>query len=399
VVGKIRSVFLFLKRNLLWILAKLLKSFGIDSKRFGPPSGYYWSLEELFQSGIDSSKVIFKNQIDALTIGKPFNFEYLQGKTEPKEHTFEISELRLNKLENGRFHLNPHAVISSNDKLIFSESCCYGMKPEEHWIFNQIRLSKCTKLQGQAFMLGGRANYWHLLSEELPALYRLQKNGITLNKFQHLIIHKSRYEFQDQIYDLFDVPKSKFIELSIFPHLQADQLFCFSPIYQPDIEALTWVRDHMLSFVKNKALADRRLFIDRESSSSKRIVNQKELMEILAKYDFEIFKPEEHSVLEQIITFRNSNFIIGAHGAALANLMFCKPQTNVIEIRSRFHTGSFTAPYVYMWYKELNNLSYSVLPSNIIESKSLKGRSQMDSDFIIDIQQLEYLINFHLSSE
>jgi hypothetical protein len=399
VAGKIRSVFLFLKRNLLWILAKLLKSFGIDSKRFGPPTGYYLSLQEFYQSGVDGSKVIFNNEIDALTIGKPYNFEYLKGKAEGKEHTFESSELRLNKLQNGRFHLNPHAVISSNDKLIFSESCCYGMKPEEHWIFNQIRLSKCTKLQGQAFMLGGRANYWHLLSEELPALYRLQKNGFTINEFQHLIIHQSRHEFQDQIYDLFDVPKSKFIELSMFPHLQADQLFCFSPIYQPDIEALTWVRDHMLSFVKNKELADRRLFIDRESSSSKRIVNQKELMEILAKYDFEIFKPEDHSVLEQIITFRNSNFIIGAHGAALANLMFCKPQTNVIEIRSIFHSGSFSAPYVYMWYKELNNLRYSVMPSNIIESKSLKGRSQMDSDFIIDIQQLERLIRFHLSSE
>ena len=377
----------------------MLKSFGIDSKRFGPPSGYYWSLEEFYKSGIDSSKVIFKNQIDALTIGKPYNFEYLQGKTETEEHIFESSELQLNRLENGRFHLNPHAVISSNDRLIFSESCCYGMNPEEHWIFNQIRLSKCTKLLGQAFMLGGRANYWHLLSEELPALYRLKKNGITLNDFQHLIIHQSRYEFQDQIYDLFDIPKSKFIELSRCPHLQADQLFCFSPIYQPDIEALTWVRDHMVSFVKNKALTDRRLFIDRESSSSKRIVNQKELMEVLIKYDFEIFKPEDHSVLEQISTFRNSDFIIGAHGAALANLMFCKPQTNVIEIRSRFHTGSFSAPYVYMWYKELNNLRYSVMPSDIKESKSLRGRSQMDSDFIINVQQLERLIQFHISSE
>ena len=377
----------------------MLKSFGIDSKRFGPPSGYYLSLEEFYQSGVDSSKVIFKNQIDALTIGKPYNFEYLQGKTETEEHIFESSELRLNRLENGRFHLTPHAVISSNDRLIFSESCCYGMNPEEHWIFNQIRLSKCTKLQGQAFMLGGRANYWHLLSEELPALYRLQKNGITISDFQHLIIHLNRYKFQNQIYELFDVPKSKFIELSRFPHLQADQLFCFSPIYQPDIEALTWVRDHMLSFVKNKVLADRRLFIDRESSRSKRIVNQQELMEILAKYDFEIFKPEDHSVLEQIAIFRNSYFIIGAHGAALANLMFCKPQTNVIEIRSKFHNGSFSAPYVYMWYKELNDLKYSVLPCNIKESKSLKGRSQMDSDFMVDIQQLELLIQLHLSSE
>ena len=44
-------------------------------------------------------------------------------------------------------------------------------------------------------MLGGRANYWHLLSEELPALYRLKKWN-NLNDFQHLIIHQSRYEFK-----------------------------------------------------------------------------------------------------------------------------------------------------------------------------------------------------------
>ena len=392
------SVFRFLKRNLLWILANLLKFLGIDSKRFGPPSGYYWSLEDFYKSGIDRSRAIFKNQIGAITIGKPHNFEFLQGKTETEEHIFESSELRLNKLENGRFHLNPHAVISSNDKLIFSESCCYGMNPHKHWIFHQLSLSKCTKLEGKAFMLGGKANYWHLLSEELPALYRLKKNGININEFNHLIIHQTKYKFQNQIYDLFDVPKSKFIELSSFPHLLAEQLYFFSASYQPDMEALTWVRDRMLSFVKCKSLTNRRLFIDRQSSSSKRIINQKELMEILAKYDFDIFKPEDHSVLEQIATFRISNFIIGAHGAALANLMFCKPKTNVIEIRSKFHNGSFSAPYVYMWYKELNDLKYSVVPSNIKESKSLKGRSQMDSDFIIDIQQLERLIQFHLSS-
>ena len=39
------------------------------------------------------------------------------------------------------------------------------------------------------------------------------------------------------------------------------------------------------------------------------------------------------------------------------------------------------------------------MPSDIKESKSLRGRSQMDSDFIINVQQLERLIQFHISSE
>lgn len=398
-VGKIRLHIRYLARKFLCTLANLLKFVGVDSKIFGPPNGYYWSLEEFHESGIDSSKVIFKNRIDALTIGKPHNFEYLQGKPEADEKQIESVDLQLNMLENGRFHLDPHAVISSNDKLIFSESCCYGMNPKEHWIFNQVRLSDCTELKGKAFMLGGRANYWHLLSEELPALYRLQNNGFSFNDFEHLIIHESKLDFQHQIYDLFGIPKTKFFELCKFPHLQASELYFFSPIYQPDIEALTWVRNHMLNFVKNKTSTDRKLFICRESSKSKRITNQKELLKILAKYDFEIYKPEEHSVLEQIEAFTTSHFIIGAHGAALANLMFCKPQTNVIEIRSKFHIGSFSAPYVYMWYKELNNLNYSVLPCNIVEYKSLKGRAKMDSDFIINLKEFESLIQFHLRNE
>jgi capsular polysaccharide biosynthesis protein len=399
VVSKIRSLLFPLFRKILRILAKLLGYFDCDSKFFGPPKGYYWTFDDLIQSKVDNSEVILKDRITSVTIGKPFNFQRLPDDSERDEQIFEECGIRLNLLENGRFHLNPHAVISSNDKLVFSESCCYGMDPNKHWIFNQIKLSKCTELDGKAFMLGGRANYWHLLSEELPSLYRLKKNGFKINDFDHLIIHESKYNFQNEIYDLFEIPKIKFVELKSNQHVQAKQLFFFSPIYQPDIDALTWTRDYLLKFAKEEPQSKKRLFICRESSNSKRIVDNKEINELLIKYDFEILKPENYTVKEQIELFKNSSFVIGAHGAALANLMFCKPKTNVIEIRSRSHSGSFTAPHVYMWYKELNNLRYSVLTSEIKESKSLKGRSKMDSDFIVDFQELESLIQLHLNNE
>jgi hypothetical protein len=400
VVGTIKSIFLFLKRNLLWILANLLKSFRISSRRFGPPSGYYWSLEEFYQSGIDSSKVIFKNQIDALTIGKPYNFEYLQGKTEAKEHTFESSELRLNKLENGRFHLNPHAVISSNDKLIFSESCCYGMNPNEHWIFNRLKLSQCTKVPGKTFMLGGRANHWHLLSEELPKLYRLSKNNLNINDFDCLLVESLKYETQKEIYDLFEVNLKKFLSLNEHKHVQSDELYFFSSYYQPDIDALFWVKNTILRKIKPVKTGNRKLFISREDCLTKRVQNSnEELYNILSKYNFEIIKPEKMSFEEQVVTFYNSNFVIGAHGGALGNLMFCSTQTNVIELRSKHLAGSFAAPHVCQWYQILNDLKYSILPCEIKENHRLKGRSKVDSNFFIDIQKLERLIQFHLSNE
>jgi hypothetical protein len=397
VVSKIRSLLLPSFRKLLRILAKLLGYFGCDSKIFGPPKGYYWTLDDLIQSKVDNSEVIFKDRIASVTIGKPFNFQRLPNDGERDEEIFEECEIRLNLLENGRFHLEPHALLSSDDKLVFSESCCYGMNPQKHWIFNQLKLSRCRELYGKSFMLGGRANYWHLLSEELPSLYRLQKNGMDINDFDYLLVHESKYDFQKQIYDLFQIPQERFVQLKSNPHIQSDQLLFFSPNYQPDIEALRWTRDHILTFIKKESNNEKRLFISRQDSNSKRILNNSKVKDLLNKYNFEIFKPENCTVIEQIRVFKNCSFVIGAHGAALANLMFCKPDTDVIEIRSKYHYGSFTAPKVYMWYKELNKLKYSVLPTNIMESKNLKGRSKMDSDFIIDIQELEALIKLHLN--
>jgi hypothetical protein len=400
VVSKIRSFISSLLRKLLWILAKLLKFAGVNSKKFGPPNGYYWSLEEFYRSRIDCSEIIFKNQIDNLTIGKPYNFEYLPSKAETNEHSFEVVNLQLNMLKNGRFNLNPHAVISSNDKLIFSESCCYGMNPKEHWIFNQITLPKCTKLQGRAFMLGGRANHWHLLSEELPKLYRLSKNNININDFDFLLIESLKYGTQKQIYDLFEVNMKSFVALNEHKHIECDGLYFFSSFYQPDIEALSWVRDKVLSKIRPVKTSKTNLFISRQDCRTKRVHNfTDEFNNLLKEYDFEIIKPEKMSFKEQVNKFHNSNFVIGAHGGALGNLMFCSPKTNVIELRSTHLEGSFSAPHVCQWYQALNDLKYSVLPCKIKENIRLKGRSKMDSDLIIDIKELESLIKFHLRHE
>lgn len=396
-VSKVKLFLLFLLRGGLRIVAQVLSLLGYSSKTFGPPRGYYNSVDELIQLKVDKSNIIFKNILSPVTIGEPFNFDRIKKHNIEKVYSFEKSEMRLNKLDKGRYHLEPHAVMSSDDKLIFSESCCYGMNPKEHWIFHQTRLSKCKILSGSAFMLGGRANYWHLLSEELPSIYRLRKNGLDINNFNHLIVKSSKYDFQNEIYDLFKVPRNKFVKLENYPHIQADSLIYYSPTYQPDLEALAWTRDFILNSTNHKGDTKKRIYICRQNSNSKRIKNNEELLAVLTANNFTVIQPEKMTVLEQVKTFRNADFVIGAHGAALANLMFCNADTNVIEIRSKFHHGAFSAPNVYMWYKELNQLKYSILLSDIEESGELKGRSKMDSDFIIDTNELETLVKLHLN--
>jgi len=60
----------------------------------------------------------------------------------------------------------------------------------------------------------------------------------------------------------------------------------------------------------------------------------------LKEKGFSKYKVGELSFFEQIYLFNNAKFIIGAHGAAFTNLAFCKPNTNIIEIKPFTHPNN-----------------------------------------------------------
>ena len=62
-------------------------------------------------------------------------------------------------------------------------------------------------------------------------------------------------------------------------------------------------------------------------------------MKRLKRNKFQSYKIGQLSFIKQIFLFNNANCIVGAHGAAFSNLVFCKPNTNVIEIKS-FRAGN-----------------------------------------------------------
>jgi capsular polysaccharide biosynthesis protein len=47
---------------------------------------------------------------------------------------------------------------------------------------------------------------------------------------------------------------------------------------------------------------------------------------------FHIISPGKLSLADQIDAFRNARVVLGAHGAGLTNILFCRPNTTLIEI-------------------------------------------------------------------
>ncbi len=75
---------------------------------------------------------------------------------------------------------------------------------------------------------------------------------------------------------------------------------------------------------------NRRLLVARRWST-REIHNIEQVQAFLSKYDFETVYLEGMRVVDQILLFQSAEFVIGPHGAALTNLLFCEPGTKVIE--------------------------------------------------------------------
>jgi capsular polysaccharide biosynthesis protein len=76
----------------------------------------------------------------------------------------------------------------------------------------------------------------------------------------------------------------------------------------------------------------RRLYIDRSYSQLRPLVNEADLKNALAPLGFIAVRPEMLSVADQVRLFRGADVIVAPHGAALTNLGFCRPGTQIIEL-------------------------------------------------------------------
>ncbi len=76
----------------------------------------------------------------------------------------------------------------------------------------------------------------------------------------------------------------------------------------------------------------RRLLISRADAPRRRIANEAEMERVLAPYGFETIVPGQMAFLDQVAAFRDASHVAGPHGAGLANILFCAPGTQVLEV-------------------------------------------------------------------
>ena len=270
--------------------------------------------------------------------------------------TYQDKEYILYKIKNGRIYTdtNQNVAIISKKNLISKASFQHIDNELKDFSFNSS-LTKGTprfkkKFRGKIFNLiqgGSGNNYFHFIFDLIPKIYLLNKS-LSLESIDYFYVPEIK-KWQKKIYSLFNINESKLIDSRKFRHIEGDLILAVShPWYfKGDIHTETknipkWIvdcnRNKFLPLVK-KFNNNKKIFLDRSSSHHNhcQIEDNDEIINLLLNKDFKSYKVEELDIQEQIYLFNEASVVVGAHGAAFTNIIFCKPTTKIIELIPKSH--------------------------------------------------------------
>lgn len=150
-----------------------------------------------------------------------------------------------------------------------------------------------------------------------------------------------------------------------------------------DVEVMQQYKSVLLKNSKTVE-SPKRIFISRRGHS-RRKYNEESLFEVAKKYGFERLSPENYTFEEQMSIFSNADIIIGATGAAFANLLFAKPNSVAICLMGEkieipiFTIGSYMAD---------SKLIYIIGKRSKLNSNDFS----FQADFSIDPVKLENIL-------
>ena len=203
---------------------------------------------------------------------------------------------------------------------------------KEHRLYPE-RLSRVARLSGEYLLIANsdQPNYGHYLLDIVPLIHVGAKMGApmltwTLKPWQRALI--ARLDVPAGLVREIE-PRAVFLEHAIVSnrHSGASSQNAHPQHSQAFSLILSNVKKHA-----PKADYPRRILVCRGIRNSRNVTNRKMVIEALSRLGFSAIQPEKLPFDEQAMLFSHADVIVAEFGAAMANAVFCKPGTKVVEI-------------------------------------------------------------------
>lgn len=244
------------------------------------------------------------------------------------------------------------------------------------------------------------SNYYHYTFQ---CIAKLRLCGYVAKNVPLLVNEKvAKYSSFQKLLEICNVDKRAVIVLASDKQYEVDELYYISPqmisvpnyregaVKMPDddmymCESLNYLRKMLLPHMDKDWQVPERVFLARRYASDRRGYNEEECYNVLRRYGFEEVRPETLSLGQQMALFNKAKYIVGATGAAFANLVYGSADCKYIVLKNARSEDSI--------FSSLAAFNGAQLVYFCDNSKGvLKDASYEHESFHIDADELKQLI-------
>ena len=252
--------------------------------------------------------------------------------------------------DNGRIFSNSGIVITEDNVVLEEVSGILGSPIEETHIFKKIFLPQPKAFAETVGVISASdgEGFFHWMFDVLPRIFIINQSPWNVDK---IVVNSVNSKFQAETLSVLGL-LDKVIVLKENEHIQANELIV------PSLPGTSgnmpqWACDFLRrSFLPVSSSVDgkkKRLYTSRaKANNGRNVLNESEVMDLLAPLGFEMIYSEDLSFQEQVSHFSQAEVVIAPHGAGLSNLVFCNENTKVLEF--------FSPNYVNACYYALANM-------------------------------------------
>ncbi|WP_377476924.1 MAG: tetratricopeptide repeat protein [Microcoleus anatoxicus] len=295
------------------------------------------------------------------------------------------------------------AVITPDNYLLADVSRDYpGFLPgcekhdiRKHSVFNLESFPPLKQIEGRVAVLSGLSGnvYFHWMVDVLPRIELLRRSGRDLAEIDWFLVNSCQHQFQRDSLRILGIPEEKVLESDRQPHIQATELIVPSfagYLGWPSAWAIDFLRGEFLKGIIPSYNYPKRIYISRSKARYRRVLNEADVVEVLAEFGFVSILPESMSLEEQIAYFYHAEVIVAAHGSGLTNTLFCQGGTKVIELMSPHYISHYywgTSQYLQLEHYFLTGEAFECYPI-----RQLMYQNSLTEDILVNLSSLKRMV-------
>lgn len=177
-------------------------------------------------------------------------------------------------------------------------------------------------------------NYYHWMVDLLPRLLVLYHYNVSDLMDRVIILHHNAKFYETNSLALLGIENDKVFRLKPFETVKVKDLVV-ADYYGLNKPFPAWKKGLLdILSADKKGQPKKKIYLLRGKQAKRSLIGEERLVQLLEQLGFTIVNPQGMTLEEQINVLNGAEVVVALHGAALTNIIFCEPQTLIVELRS-----------------------------------------------------------------